>query len=526
MSYPLNRSTINKITLILFLLTIIIPLIIFNDTLDDFVPKHIAIVEETSEVGRLIERNNEIIQVPGFYAFGAIIKLISGLPSESLINFPVQLIPYIILIFTLLYLISNNFIVAGIITLITLCSGSTGTQEIFFWPHGIGYILFFTLLVLIILLLKQFQHSKSLILLAAIIGSTLVFISYNLIAMTLIFISIIIAILLFLYAISNNDLNMKNNYFLPILKKFSILLIFLCIIEFGLSKFIYGTFIPTLQTVQELDFSGFDKFSIAYINPEMSTSPLYNLMIHYPPIISIISGIKYSLLVITLVIFSIYIIKSILKNKTLGLEYLFLTAFFLTFGCYMIPRYFIGGIVITLLWLPGIFCIALFSQMSKNYKIWAFFIIFILIICIPAYYYSLDQLGYIDRNEYQFEYKASVNWFLRANDGRIAVSDELTKDFFIFYSIVTYYENKISGFNHERILRQYKILPREDVLAIVKLSDSSFNTKYFILNNRLTQMSLQNWIIIKSWKYSTSIINSNNKINKIYSSDLLSFYSS
>ena len=94
----LSRSQKNKIALILLLMAITLPLLLFNGTADAFIPKHIARVEEISYGGKLIEGENQVIPVPGFYVLGAIITLVSGLASEKLIFFPIQLIPYAVLL--------------------------------------------------------------------------------------------------------------------------------------------------------------------------------------------------------------------------------------------------------------------------------------------------------------------------------------------------------------------------------------------------------------------------------------------
>lgn len=67
-------------------------------------------------------------------------------------------------------------------------------------------------------------------------------------------------------------------------------------------------------------------------------------------------------------------------------------------------------------------------------------------------------------------------------------------------------------------------MPTEDAQVLVQLSEGTLDTKYYILNQKLTGMSLQNWVIIKSWRYSNEEINNNDQINKIYDVPLLSVY--
>ncbi len=525
MFVTLSQSQKNKIGLILFLMAISIPLLLFNGTADAFIPKHIARVEEISHIGGLVEEEGQVIQVPGFYVLGAIITLVSGLAPEELIYFPIQLIPYAVLFFTVLYKVSGSSIVASLLTLIQLCSGTTGTAKIFFWPHGIGHLLFFSMLLLILILLVQNRLSKPLIFLAVITGSSLVYISYNLTAMTLLLLAVIMTVLAAFYLMSLKYNTANSRRHLSSLKTFFILLLILGIVELGLSKFVYGVFIPTLQAAQDLEMSGLDKFLIAYINPELSTTPLSPIMVSYPATISVISGIKYLFIVATVLIFCIVITNTIVKEKSLDRTSLLVLTVLLMQGLYVVPRLMIGGSFATALWLPGVLCVALFSGMSKRFRVWAVVVLSVILICTPLYYCTMDSGGYIDRDEYQFtSYKAPVHWFFKTNNGDLAVSDELTNDFFILHSLKYSIAYGASGSDYNAIAQKHKIMPTEDAQVLVQLSEGTLDTKYYILNQKLTGMSLQNWVIIKSWRHSNEEINNNDQINKIYDVPLLSVY--
>lgn len=506
-------------------MTIGVPLLLFNGTLDDFIPKHIAMIEEVSYNGKLIEGENQVIQVPGFYVLGAMITLVSGLAPENLISFPIQLIPYAILFFTVLYRVSGSSIVASLITLIELCSGTTGTGKIFFWPHGIGHLLFFSMLLLIFILLKQDRFSKPLIFLAVITGSSLVYISYNLTAMTLLLLAAITMVFAIFYLISLKYNNANSRRHLSSSKIFFTLLLILLVVESGLSKFVYGVFIPTLQAAQDLEISGLDKFLIAYINPELSATQLGPIMVSYPMTISVISGTKYLFLSITILIFCIVIANTIFKEKSLDHVNLFIFAVLLMQGIFSIARLMIGGIVVTLLWLPGILCIAQFSGMSKRFRLWAFVVLSVILVCNSLYYCTMESGNYINHDEYQFNsYETPVQWFSKTNNGDTAASDELTQDFFILYSLASNLDQADFSSDYNTVSQQYDVLSSENVLTLVKLSEGHLDEKYYILNTRLNLMSLDNWIIIRSWGYSREQINDNNQIDKIYDVPLLSIY--
>ncbi|MBP1928345.1 hypothetical protein J2741_000892 [Methanolinea mesophila] len=489
----------------------------FNGTIDDFVPKQIVNVQETFNYGTLVEFSGHTIQVPGFNIYGAIILNLTGMSSENLIFFPFQLFPYTVIFFTIIYLISDNGIIAGSITLITMISGSTGTTTIFFWPHGIGYILFFTFLILIYVLFKN-KNFKPVVLIATITGSALVYISYNLMAVSLILIATIV-VFLFIYITTNKKIYFQNKNSLKI---FTILFLVLAIVELGLSKFVYGVFIPTIQSAQELDLSGLDKFLQAYFNSNISSSPINVLLLQFPSIISIISGIKYSIIVLSIALFISYFIFNRIRKTELTFQHLFLLAFIATFLIYMIPRYYIGGVVITLLWLPGIFCIAHFYRFSNTFKLFATISIVIIAGCVITYYYTMDEYNYINHNDYNTKlYKIPAKWLITYSNENPTVSDELTKNFLIFY---TYKEFGYSKDSLYEITQKNGLILSKDALSLTQLSNNPTENSYFVLNDKLPQLSLQNWIVIKPWKNYELQIDSNQKINKIYSIPLLSIY--
>jgi hypothetical protein len=521
MHRKLSKSQIIKISIIIILMGICTSLLLLKDTSDDFIPAHISIIEEAIYNGRLYGDAGNI-QDPIFYILGAQIAVICGFAPSLLMFLPIQLIPFAILTFAVLYRISGNPMVSALLTAIELCSGTSATGKLFFWPHGIGYILFFSILLLTFILLKQDGLERpSIFLTAIIISFSLAFSSYDFTAIALILFVVIIIILIISLKVLSKYNSANKNYDLP-LRRSSNLWLIMFVIVFGLSNFVYVVFIPNFLTAEGL--SSLDKFVISYFNPNSTASSLSSIMIHYPSSVSIIGIIKYGILAIIILIFCIVILKTIFKEKSLSPIYLFTFAYFLTDGIYAFIRIGIGGGL--LFWYEsGIFCIALFFRMSKKFRVWAFVALLVILLSIPIYYNIMDDSGFIDRDEYQFDsYKTPIQWSIHYNYGNPTESDELTRELFILYSVEYSIHNGDSSPLVDAYIRQHRSLSEENALALVQLSNDSLDSKYYILNQRLNSMSLQNWIIIESWKNSNDQINTNNQINKIYDVPLLSIY--
>lgn len=518
----LSRSQAYKIALIILSISISISLILFRGTIDGFAPKHIARIAETISYGGLIEPIGQIIQVPAFYTFGAQISLICDFSPEVLLSLPVQLIPHAIILFSLLYKVSGSPIISSTLASIDVCSGITGTAKIFFWPHGLGNILLFSIIILIILLLNSERTSRSSLFLCLSASSiSLVYLSYNMTAIVLLLLLITIVLITVLQKTPKNNHHLSHQASTRTL--FTSFLI-MSIATLALSKFVYGVFIPTMDAAQGFEITSLDKFIISYLSPDVSTIPLSPIMVSYDASISIISGLKYALLAVTVLIFCALYIYWVKNNKVLSNVSLIILAFIMTISIYFILRTMIGGIAITLIWLPGLLCIAYLSGKSKRLMRWTSVVIIIVIICTISYYVAMDDGNLIDQDEYQFSsYRVPVKWYLESSDGDLAVSDEFTKNFYILYTL-EYLMQDDQGISYDGVSNQFKIMPIEDVLSLVQLSNDALDSKYYIINNKLSRMSLNNWIIIQSWSYSSGAIESNHQINKIYSAPQLSIY--
>ncbi|MEN6519420.1 MAG: hypothetical protein ABFC38_14810 [Methanospirillum sp.] len=521
----MNRHRTRKIALIILLASITFPLLLFYQTLDDFVPKHIAMIMDVCANGKLIEGENDIIQIPGFYLLGAIITIISGLSPEKLVSFPIQVIPYAAILFCLIYRISDNSIVAGIITFIDLSSGVNGTAKLFFWPHGIGYILFFLITILVIDFIRN-EFDKRVFLLIIVTGASLVFLSYNLAAWVFLLLAAISIISAQLYII-NKFLKLDNvKFYFDLTKKALTASVAILFVEMGLSRFVYGVFIPTLQSSQDLEISALEKFSIAYTNPDLSGVVLSPIMVHYPISITIISAIKYGLLALVILGFCLFVGKKFYTDFKIDKINLVLISVIVMQGLYAIPRLLIGGIVVTALWLPGIFSLARLPRISEHLRIWSVLVILALLALTFVNYGIYSYEGSIDRVYYETDgYMESNNWFNEKTNAALFVSDELTKNFKILYDSKMAAQSNNLNTNYNEVAMNSRRMSPDEAGVLAKLQDGALNdNSYYVLNNRLSRMSLENWIVIQSWQKSDNVVTANPNVYKIYDNSLLSVY--
>lgn len=509
-----------KFLFILLIMTFTLPLLMFNGSIDDFAPKHVIIINDLSE-NSFLPTENYNIQVPGFYVLGAILKQVLNISTKSLLFYPIQLIPYMFVFFTLIYKLSNNYIFSSLITFLEFVSGATGTTKVFFWVHGIGSILFYISIILLLNVMKGNQSKKSeVILLLIICGSSLVFISYNLFAMLLIF-------LISLFVIFSTFNIFKFNFYInsqSAVKSTSKLLRNVCLIliavELGLSDFFYKSMIFTLKQSQYLEISGIEKLLVYYFY-RSSESTLGDFILSFPHTLSLMSGIKYMILLCSVIVFFFAMHNKIVKKKPINQFDLVTASFVLMTGIYALVRLYIGGVIVTLLYIPGILCTTWLYRFSKTYKNWALFVLLSLLIMVPIYEFNLvnNKLTNIDENKFE-SIKDSSSWYFKHTDNPITVSDELTKNLFL----LNFYDNT-SNFNNRKFYNSAQLLSPGDVLFLVQGSQpTKTSRKYYIINYKLNANSLQNWIVIKSWNYSRIQLEENNMINNIYETNSISIF--
>lgn len=502
-----------KITLIILLISICIPLIIFNGKIDDFAPQHVAIIHETISLGH----NSEIADkdIPEFYIFGAILTNITGLATRDLLFFPVQLIPFAIVFFFFIYKISNDYFLTSIITLIEMNSGISGTLRVFLWPHGLGFILFFIFTITIIHLINRNKRLEF-GLLSIILGVTLTFISYDLHIISLIY---MIGLILIMWR--------KNKIFARY-----IFFIFLIIIiaQFGLSNFFYDTIVTVYKGIGSVDISSTDKFLLSYFKHDVQ-GPIEDIYLTYPSIITQLGIIKYSILFICIVLF---ITTYTLKTKNEEMTYnryiiqIFTISIIFAYTIYAILRMTIGAMIAVPIYYSGLISNIWLYTFSKRYRKWAIFVVIILLIMAPLYFYFNTKYNLINNDENKFyNYKFVSKWI---NDKESEVynkkisSDELTKNLLYLYNSEKLLNETVS---YEDIRSKIIVFYMKDILLLIKSYEPSgfyYYSNYLIINYELNAISIGNWKIIRSWNFSKNIIEDNKKINKIYDINSLAIY--
>lgn len=492
---------IKKIYLIAFAISYIYILLHFNSSIDAFAPLQISAIDETMEKGFLLEAYRNT--VPTFNILGSELALLLGESSRFLLFSPIQLIPYTVLFFVLLLKISNSYYFASLITITELTTGFTGTQRIFFWPHGIGSVLYFALLILFLLIFSGKDRSVwQYHLLAVIVGISLVFTSYDVIFTYLLFLSSFI-----IYSmIFNNPAHLSRNN-LDYRPHQSIkLLILLIIAELGLTEFVYNNFINALKAQDSFTLSVLDKFVLSYFSTNSQDNILRDIYLHYPQSITYYGYVKYGILLVFLALFLINFITSV--NNRYKIQSIFIISILSSMVAWAIIRLMIGHVEIGFFYYPAVFSIAWMYSNGGSFKKWAVAGAIILLALNPIYHILIYNEDLSNKDLDKFNYLSlPLSWCREETGGTQMRSDELTKNYYIM-------SNRTQDF---------QTLDENDVAFLIKRSEYSSND-YFIINRDLKALNVGNWIQILPWKVNEHLLENNEKINKILNSEKVFIY--
>ena len=488
---------------IILIISLTLPIVLYSGTVDPFAPIHIVPIIEINHLSHI---SLDAFDTPAFYTFGSILSLVSNIAPENLLFIPIQLIPFILVVFILFRKISGSSLIASLIV-ITLASIDITGSKFFFWVHGMGSILFF---LIIFLLANQMKVNRAEYLIMIFISIvTLIYTSYDLTFQIILFILALVLLLIF----NEKILSQKSDVHSHQISQFTNIVIFLLIFQLALSDFVYKTLIPQFQAIGSNN--PFDNFLSSFFNTNNSNLAI---IITYPQIISILGIFKY-LIIASFILGALLLIMIKLKNKR-GLggdNNIIFLSILIAISTYMVAKFVMGQFAIGTLFIIGLFAIAIVYKNYNNKKIKI--ITLIALIAILAInlgtFAAYNSNGLINTDDNNFNYISyASNWYFDYSNGSLK-SDVLTNSFFYLYGSENnlYYGKNI--YDYIGTLSAYK-----DIYPLVQLPSPEKTKKqgYYILNNKLNSLELDDWTIVKPWNDYKKNIDNNTNYNKIYDS--------
>lgn len=501
-----------KLSYLMMFVSIFIPIFILYGVIDDFIFQHIGCIQKYSIQGWIPNTENVIFSganlgISGFYTYGIIISKLCGFNYDILPFLPLNLVTFVILLFSLLRYFSDSILLCSFITFI-ITTFTTNLSYINFHPHGMGLMIFFLIIILILQRQQKINCSNifSFLILLSIISVN--FISYK----ATFWVLSVLFMLLILEMWSNR--RRKSIKYIQLNNIF----IFAIIIVFSFNSFIYDTALPVLRFYSDTDAdNGIYKVLYQLLQLKIDQSDmLYNCGVYYscPHINSYIIIVR-EMLIGVFALIAIIIISINMINDT----YDYNDIIFLS----LISAGFINIVVYNLMGLFDIKLVTFLSVISflvlykhNMLKTPVIIVVYILIAMNLIYLVNSVVCNDVQGDNNYFSYiRPSVNWYKKFEySDSVLKTDVLTKG---------YYIKELS--RDEQVPYPTHFRPTDILLIIQKSSDESTQSSMYLVNYKLSHFSITGWKILKSFKYFKSYIDSNVILDKVYtSSEYISIY--
>lgn len=466
---------------------------------------HILVLIKTDRLGHI---NTEYYPNVGYYVLTLIVSQIAEIPYDIITSLPLQAVP---LIFLLLAIISNitkndsHYLLFSLSISIAYLTRFDGQNSLGWWCHGIGWILFLTMLFAAYIRIdnKNEGWPVSLVLILCII-------SINFISYTMTFLAL--AMLFFLEIFQK-----KMNSWIIILIGFINVLAF--------NHFLYGHFIPIVRISSELESSIRTFFGAPH------NSILKEYRFNIPSDIRYLNDIWYLFISIVIFVLVLILFIELIQRQSWSNEECIFLSLFLATSLRILVYAIVGTFYILPLVPCGIFGLVILYTKRKNKLIHTTFIISIIFIFILINLHNTIRLNdicyYEGMNEYNYnEYMyGPCNWYINRiinNNNQIhnpPASDVFTAGYFAKEfakeNLTSAWDPKLFSANHAYYILEYN----DSNFSRLTLDDDPI-----ILNYNLNRVWGERWISLRSWRYSTNRIKWNPYLDEIYYSGHISIF--
>lgn len=481
--------------------------------IDSFAPQHATVVAETLTTGHLPESADN---APLFYLFGSLAAITIGIEPSWLMFFPLQAIPYLALLYVLLWKISQNRMIAAGLVAMHFLSGLDGSSTLYYWPHGMGHILFLAFLISLLQIFGNYGPSRwssnqLLMVMPIIIAIVLPWFSYNLWAIMTITVGTLFITTPLVRTGAQQSHRKRQFFSLAFLSAAAYL---------PLSKLVFGTAVPLI--LRSEDMSSLSKFISSWFPSSSARSTaLSSVYFSRPSELTAIAGVKYAVLglAILAVLLAIYH-AAIFSQYQLSASAWVVHSAMVGVGGFMILRLFVGSLPIPWLHFAGLFGIALlarshftvgWNRMASSRRWFAAVAVVLLLVQAPLYY-SVATVNDASLKTDGFEEEEAVSNFT----GFYGSDRVIHTSVFMQYILQLFWVE--SGINQQATV----VMSTEDVIEL-RHGDAP-PSGYWIFNYELNYVALMNWVSLDSWKESKAHIQSNRNVDKIYSGNESGIY--
>jgi len=541
----LSKLPAKRIIIILLSLYIFFIYLSILNSCDHFVIEIIARFVDTIKTGDFYMSSSFEIESLGlFYIFGPMLSLIINISPESFLRLPITAIPLVIIIFTVSQRIYSNYAISAVIVVLIISTVGYSYNYLFFWPHGVGFVLFWLFILVLVLNIMGNIKSRLFIICETIIVVSLNYSSYTILGLYGSFFLIFVCLVCIYAPIiskkrSTFQKNIKENVHYIIILLISALIIFI-------SSFWQTQLISAYTSSRSEGVSSIERLIFVYLNQFISDTEITDydsLLATGADIFPLFGLIKY-LFMCLILLFYLYLLSSRRKKDHGSLEKLDLILISTLIGSilFTIMRIIAGSPNLTWLFIPCILCIprvfSLLYQTEEHSEISisshhmskksltvkrTCAIIIVIVLTLAVILSVVTALSFIKPIEerplsYTDEYYTGNLWFNSYSNTQFTVhTDVFTRG---MYTLATTLQNE-DVFAVASSLR-YSDLSLRQMLYLVK-GEKGEDMSYLLLNYGLASLTIgKNWDFTLPWSSFKDQVNANNYYNQIYDSRIIS----
>lgn len=489
-------SKAGKLAACIFLVGASLSLLFHHASVDVFAPIHVSIANNSAENGFIIETLWSK-HAPASTAYGVVFLQVTGFSSFGLLFFPILLVPYGLALFALTRYISSSNVVGSLVVLADFSAGTHGSGQLTFWPHGFGNVMLWAALLCILIAVKYRHRVRELMVILLVLGSGLVYMSYSRSGILIIFLLIFSIFGMFLQ--SRDRSSQLSLYPVPPQAIFIIAVTFI-VIHLSLHSVFYEGFLPRLVAPLAKGGSPIELFQAQFLGE--SNSPLEDLLLNRPGLVTPISIVRYGAILLALVAFLAVAIFAIVDagfgHELFGLRFYFVFIFITTMALYSGLRIAIGQIPIQYAYYPGVITLCLlfyFTNLklslfsSSTIRIAVIAILCILTVTAIGNYAVYSSHGQIHNYKGDYDHSASTAaWTSSYQNTQSSRTDLTTYGLLQIHTTNGYEESKLDRYD----------LGDVEFLASRRF-DNANHTPFYIMNWNLPYFSIGEWRNIQSW---------------------------
>lgn len=491
----------------------------FKGSVDPFAVKHMGPVYEILHSGHTTPFTEE--QIPGYYTAVAVVSLVLGISPDNIPFEPLFVLTFISISFMALHTVSNSTWIGVLLTVPLVTAGIQGTGKLYLWPHGIGTMLTFTVMIVCYHLLLARSDKRRFFPLMILVIAT-ISVSYN----STLRGSLFLFLLMTIHYIQHRYISTEKLTDLNLQKTILAVLFFGGIVLFGLSRFVYEIFVPMI-----VRFSGdsgpvipsVEKFTQLWFGGDKAVSALESLLISYPPSITYLNLARYLIIAAALAVVGFSALDRWRHRDPLTRAHLVVFCYAGAIALFMLPRLALGDMPFAAIFLPGLFALGYLARAETfptNVTIAA---ILIVALVTPLTFVEHKRHDITNHDESEFAYMSNVGkWYLEYGEEERLFSDELSRGFILVEGLKQEPEQRTYRGQNYRI----NAIPHQEAAALVeqRRPEGGYEAQYYMFNYNLNRMSLQNWFIIGSWDNEKRTIEANNNMNNVYDGANIDIY--